>query len=174
MRAVRLSAAISLDGYIAATDGSYDWIVMDPDIDFGSMMRAFDSILMGRKSYEITRQHGGAGMPGMDVYVISQTLRQEDCEGVTVSNDPAATVAALRQTPGKDIWLFGGGELFRSMLELQLVDSIEVAVIPVLLGGGIPLLPHTAPQVSLKLTAHRLYARTGTVLLEYAIVYNGK
>lgn len=86
---------------------------------------------------------------------------------VTVSDNPAKTLAALRASPGKDIWLFGGGDLFRSLLEEKLVDSVEVAVIPVLLGGGLPLLPHPAKQSKLRLAKHRVYPKTGTVSLEY-------
>lgn len=167
MRRVRFSVAMSLDGYIAGPNGESDWIVMDPDIDFGALMGAFDTVLLGRKTFEATRQHGGGGMPGMQAVVFSRTVRQEDCPGVTLSSNPAKTIATLRKTPGKDIWLFGGGELFRSMLELRLVDSVELAVIPVLLGGGLPLLPRPAKQARLKLTSHRIYPKTGTVFLVY-------
>ena len=168
MRKVRLSVAVSLDGYIAGPNGESDWIVMDPDIDFGALMRAFDTVLLGRKSYEATRQYGGLGMPGMQTYVFSRTLRQADCPGVTVSSNPKATIDDLKGADGKDIWLFGGGELFRSLLELRLVDSVELAVIPVLLGDGLPLLPHPSAQTKLRLTNHRIYPKTGTVSLEYA------
>lgn len=170
MRRVRFSAAVSLDGYIAGPNGESDWIVMDPDIDFAGLMQAFDTILLGRKTYETTRRHGGGGMPGMDVHVFSRTLRQDDCPRVTVSSDPKATLSNLRVADGKDIWLFGGGELFRSLLEYGLVDSVELAVIPVLLGDGIPLLPGPARQVQLRLVHHRIYPTTGTAFLEYAPV----
>jgi dihydrofolate reductase len=163
---------MSLDGYIAGPNGEFDWIVMDPEIDFGALMGAFDTLLLGRKTYEVTRQQGGGGggMPGMQSYVFSRTLRQADCPGVTVSDQPKETLAALKAQPGKDIWLFGGGSLFRSLLELGLVDAVEVAVIPVLLGGGLPLLPGPADRAKLKLTKHRVYEKTGTVSLEYAVV----
>ncbi len=87
---------------------------------------------------------------------------------MVVSDTPAETVAALKAAEGKDIWLFGGGVLFGSMLELGLVDSVEVAVIPVLLGGGLPVLPQFA-KAKLRLLNHRVYEKTGTVLLEYAL-----
>ena len=77
-------------------------------------------------------------MPGMQAYVFSRTLRQEDHPAVIVSDDPQATHTALRAQGGKDIWLFGGGSLFRSLLDLGLVDTVELAVMPVLLGDGIP------------------------------------
>ncbi|HEU0076280.1 MAG TPA: dihydrofolate reductase family protein [Longimicrobiaceae bacterium] len=168
MRRVRFSVAMSLDGYIAGPGGESDWIVMDPDIDFGALMRGFDTVLLGRNTYEATRQMGGGGMPGMRTYVFSRTLRQADCPGVVVSDDPAATVASLKAGGGKDIWLFGGGSLFRGLLGLGLVDAVEVAVIPVLLGGGVPLLPPPAKQAGLRLVKHRVYEKTGTVSLEYA------
>ena len=169
MRRVRFSVAMSLDGYIAGPKGENDWIVMDPDIDFRSLMASFDTILLGRKTYEMTRQQtGSGGMPGMQAYVFSRTLRPTDCRGAMVSDKPADTVAALKAKPGKDIWLFGGGSLFRSFLDLGLVDAVEVAVIPVLLGGGLPLLPSPAKQSRLRLVKQRLYEKTGTVSLEYA------
>src|SRR5215204_4523559 len=151
MRRVRFSVAMSLDGYIAGPNGEIDWIVIDPDIDFGALMGTFDTVLLGRKTYEAMRQQASGGtMPGMQAYVFSRTLRQTDCEGVIVSDQPAATVADLKSKPGKDIWLFGGGLLFRNLLELGLVDAVEVAVLPVLLGTGVPLLPHPARQATLR------------------------
>ena len=168
MRRVRFSVAMSLDGYIAGPNGESDWILMDPDIDFSALMSAFDTVLLGRKTYEATRQQGGTGgMPGMQAYLFSSTLRQTECPGVIVSDNPAKTLAELKAKRGKDIWLFGGGLLFRSLLELGLVDAVEVAVIPVLLGGGLPLLPHPARLSKLKLVKHRVYEKTGTVSLEY-------
>lgn len=168
MRRVRLSVAVSVDGYIAGPHGESDWILMDPDIDFGALMDSFDSVLMGRKSWEAAGR--GGGMSRMKAFVFSRSLRQEDAPGVTVSDDVSGTVTALKEASGKDIWLFGGGELFRSMLELGLVDSVELAVIPVFLGAGIPLLPQPAQQRRLRLVGQRLYPKTGTVLLEYAPV----
>jgi dihydrofolate reductase len=79
------------------------------------------------------------------------------------------TVAALRDEAGKDIWRFGGGVLFQSLLAANLVDTVEVAVIPVLLGGGIPMLPLPAKTESLVLTHHAVYNNSGIVLLEYVL-----
>ena len=170
MRRVRYSVAMSLDGYIADPKGGYDWIVMDPEIDFDAMFKDFDTILIGRKSWEVTRQGGAGGaMPGIKTYVISRTLRQNEVTDATVSSDPAKTVAELRKQPGKDIWLFGGGELFKSMLELGLVNGVEVGVMPVLLGGGIPMLPSPAMRAKLKLVKHQVYPKTGTVGLTYEV-----
>jgi len=70
---------------------------------------------------------------------------------------------------GEGAW--GGGELFRSLLELKLVDVVEVAVIPVLLGSGLPMLPTAARSAKLKLKSHKIYEKTGTVLLTYDVKY---
>jgi dihydrofolate reductase len=86
-----------------------------------------------------------------------------------VSDDVKAAVTNLKEAAGKDIWLFGGGELFRSLLDLGLVDTIEIGVIPVLLGGGIPLLPPPAGRATLTLVKQRAFAKTGTLALEYAV-----
>jgi len=168
MRRVVLSVAMSLDGYIADPQGGYDWIVMDPEIDFDAMFKRYDTVLMGRKSYDAAKR-SGYGMPKPLTYVFSKTLQQADAPEVTVSNDPQKTVTALKQQKGKDIWLWGGGELFRSVLELGLVDQLEVAIIPVLLGDGLPLLPRPATRAKLKLTGQKLFKKTGTLMLNYDV-----
>lgn len=171
MRPVCYSVAISLDGYIAGPNGEADWIVMDPEIDFKELFARFDTVLLGRKSYEAARkQGGGASMPGVKSYVFSTTLGPRDCPGATLSNDPGDTVRALKQQSGKAIWLFGGGSLFRSLLELGLVDQVQVGIVPVILGDGLPLVEHPAKLARLELKKHRVYAKTGTVLLDYDVV----
>jgi dihydrofolate reductase len=169
MRRIRYQVACSLDGYIAGPNGEADWIITDPEIDFGAIFRQFDTLLMGRRTYEGMAQYGGAGFDGMSVIVFSRTLRQEDHPKVEiVAQDIEARLNELRSRPGKDIWLFGGGELFRSLLQLGCVDAVEPAVIPVLLGGGIPFLPTPADRQPLSLTRHKIYG-SGIVLLEYAV-----
>lgn len=170
MRRVRYSVAMSLDGYIAGPKGESDWILMDPEFDFRALFQEFDTVLLGRTTYEATRQQkGGGAMPGVQAYVFSRTLRQTDCPGVIVSDSPEDTLRALKAKSGKDIWLFGGGSLFRSLLSLGMVDTVEVAIIPVLLGGGLALLPPPAELTKLRLKKHRIYEKTGTVALEYAV-----
>lgn len=170
MRRIRYQVAASLDGYIAGPNGEADWIVADPEIDFAELFAQFDTFLMGRRTFEVMAGAGQGAMPGVKTFVFSRTLRQEDYPGVTVvAEGVEETVTALRAEAGKDIWLFGGGALFRSLLEAGLVDTVEVAIIPVLLGGGIPLLPSPAGQTKLKLTGQKLYSKSGIVLLEYSV-----
>ena len=108
--------------------------------------------------------------PGIRNIVFSRTLRPEDCPQATLSDDAEQVVADLRAKPGKDIALFGGGELFRNLLAAGLVDELHFNVVPVLLGGGIPLLPSPADRARLKLKKHRVFEKTGTVGLEYDIL----
>jgi dihydrofolate reductase len=170
MRRVRYGVAMSLDGYIAGPKGEADWIVMDPEIDFDAIWREFDTLLMGRHTFNSMTAMGGGTSGGVKIVVASRTLDQRDHKGVTIVSDNLRdAVIALKNELGKDIWLFGGGSLFRSLLDLDLVDTVEVAVMPVVLGQGIPLLPAPARQTTLKLTSHRIYAKSGIVSLVYDV-----
>jgi dihydrofolate reductase len=170
MRQLRYSVAASLDGYIAGPSGEFDWIPIDPDIDFEAMYAGFSAIAMGRRSYEVFVSTGGAPGPALPTYVYSRTRPEGERGGVTFVRDAAPHLATLKQTGGdKPIWLWGGGELFRGMAAAGLVDGVDVAILPILLGGGIPLLPVPAPRLTLELKKHRLYAKTGTLFLEYDV-----
>lgn len=168
-RRLRYQVAASLDGFIAGPKGEYDWIVMDPSIDFDALYKEFDTVVMGRKTYTMMTAHGGTGaMPGVEVVVFSRTLKPMQAEGVRITRDDAAgVVKALKKKAGRDIWLFGGGELFRSLLDAGLVDTVEVAVMPVMLGSGIPLLPPGA-HAKLVLADQKVLKRSGIVVLSYS------
>jgi dihydrofolate reductase len=169
-RRLRYQVAVSLDGFIAGPNGEYDWIVMDPAIDFTALYKEFDTVVMGRKTYEVVTAQGGRGaMPGLDVVVFSRSLPAAKYRGVRIVNDdPRETVAALKAQPGRDIWLFGGGALFRSLLDAGLVDTVEVAVMPVLLGAGVPLLPPGA-AAKLVLADQKTLPASGIVVLAYSV-----
>lgn len=107
-------------------------------------------------------------MPGMQTVVCSRTLKPGDHPDVTISADAPAIVATLKAQPGKDIWLFGGGSLFRSLLDAHLVDIIEVSAMPILLSQGVPLLPPGARSPALRLLSSKALA-SGAVALKYAI-----
>ena len=169
MRRIRYKVAASLDGFIAGPNGEADWITTDPDVDFNAIFKQFDTLLVGRRTFEGMARAGRATVPGMKTIVFSRTLQQSAYPDVNVISDNWPEVLTdLRTTPGKDIWLFGGGSLFKSLLERGFVDTVEVAIVPVLLGGGITLLPPPADRAILRLRHQKVY-QTGIVLLEYAV-----
>ncbi len=169
MRRIRYQVACSLDGYLAGPDGEIDWLPEDPEIDFNALYSQFDTLLMGRRTYEELPQDAPA-FQGMRILVFSRTLRPEDHPGVTIVADASEQqLRELRSMPGKDIWLFGGGALFRSLLALGGVDTVEPAIIPILLGSGRPLLPSPAMRQALTLTGQRVYRNSGIVLLTYDV-----
>lgn len=168
-RRVRYQVAASLDGFIAGPDGDVDWIVPEPSFDFTAHFAQFDTFLMGRRTWEALQAMPGGGRDLGRTLVFSRTLRQEDHPDVEiVSADAGARLTALRAEEGKDIWLFGGGQLFHSLLALGQVDTVEIALVPALLGGGVSLLPSPTERKRLKLTRHEAYP-SGLLMLEYSL-----
>ena len=170
MRQLRYSVAASLDGYIAGPNGEFDWIVIDPEIDFVAMYAGFGGIVMGRRSYEVFAATGGAPGPALPTYVYSHTLPEGERNGITFVRDAVAHVRDLKtKGNGKPLWLWGGADLFAQLATAGLVDGVDVAIVPILLGGGMPLLATPGPRLRLHLRSHRVYKTTGTLFLEYDI-----
>jgi dihydrofolate reductase len=172
MRRMRYSVAASLDGYIADANGAFDWIPHDPTVDFAGLFARVDTIIMGRVTYDMMQSQGTPPWnAGARAYVVSRTLSQEAAAGVTVVNDdPVRLADSLRHEQGDgEIWLFGGGQLFATLLAGRQVDAIEVTVVPVLLGGGVRLLAPIADRTALTLTHSHVYP-SGMVALHYDVV----
>lgn len=169
MRRVRYQVACSLDGYIAGPNDEFDWITPEPSFDFEALYAEFDTLLMGRRTFEIVHATG-ENFRGKQVIVASRSLQPADYPDVEiVSEGLEARVRELRAQHGRDIWLYGGGGLFSQLLAWHLVDTVEPAVIPILLGGGVQLLsPHGVRQY-LALVGHRAYPN-GMLLLEYKVI----
>ena len=170
MRNVRYNVAASLDGFIAGPNGEFDWIPNDPTVDFAALFANVDAVLIGRKTYDVVRAAGAPPWPaGASIHVFSRTLRAADHPGVTaIHRDAATAVAALRAAPGRDIWLFGGGDLFASLLSAGQVSHVEVTVVPVMLGEGVRLFPGGATRVPLALETTRVYP-SGMVSIHYLV-----
>jgi dihydrofolate reductase len=172
MRRVRYQVACSLDGFIAGPDDDFGWITPEPSFDFDALYAQFDTLLMGRRTYEIVRATG-ENFRGKEVLVASQTLDPESHPQIEVVRDGLEErIRELRIQSGGDIWLYGGGKLFSQVLAWGLVDTVEPAIIPILLGGGIPFLPSSAVRRRLTLVRNQAYP-SGMVLLEYEVQKDG-
>lgn len=166
MRKVVLCLGISIDGYIARKDHSFDFLFIPEDFSMQPFLDRIDTTLMGRKTWEVTKAYGPPP-PGTGAFVFSTSLEPGEREGVTLTREaPEETVARLRREPGKDMWLYGGGELIRTFLQADLVDEMLLGIVPTLLGDGIPLFPAGFPQREFRCLEHQGYSR-GLVTLRY-------
>jgi len=170
MRLVTYGAACSLDGFIARSDGSVDWLMMTADAQrvMAEYWPRVDTVLMGRKTWDqAVAMGGGSSYPGVSTYVFSRTMTGDPAPGVTlVREDAGAFVRKLKRRKGKDICVMGGGDFARSLFEAGVIDEIGINVHPVLLGSGIPLFLDPGRQVSLRLVACRQMQK-GCVMLRY-------
>lgn len=168
MREIIYSVAVSLDGFIAGPGGEFDWIPDEPTLDWDAFMRRFDTIIMGRGTWEVVRSQPPEHRPGLPTWVFSDTLDEAEGASLVRSHEAAGVVGRLRAGEGKAIWLMGGGILFRHLVERGWVDQVETAVVPILLGAGIPLLPAGGIPVSLQLLEMRSYP-SGIVMTRYGV-----
>ncbi len=171
MRKVIMALGISLDGYIARQDGTFDFLYMPKDYfegDFAAFLASIDVAVMGRKTYDVSQAMGGDSFGGkIASYVFSRTLPSGEHDGATfVKSTPRAFIGRLRRQKGKNIWLMGGGELGRDFLKADLVDELHIGVVPTLLGQGIPLFPPGFPQREFALVENQTFSK-GLIAIKY-------
>jgi dihydrofolate reductase len=167
MRKIILQLAVSLDGFIEGPNGEFDWCFSDQDYGMSDFFKRIDAVFMGRKSYErMQNMEGGSGLPEMKTYVFSNTLTKVGPGASLISGDIKKQITALKKEAGKDIWLFGGASLTGSLMNLQLVDEISLAVHPIILGKGKPLFHDISKRIKLVLTDTKTY-NTGLVMVTY-------
>lgn len=165
MRKIVLSVAVTLDGFIEGPNGEIDWIASVQDDEatfestFGELISSIDTIFYGRISYDLWGNYQpDEQAPPMikqlyeeihtkKKYVFSKTKSGEN----VIHGDIKAAVQEIQQQPGKDIWLYGGGQLITSFINLGLVDVFRIAIYPVVLGAGKPLFKEIQDRVGLKL-----------------------
>ena len=173
MRKVIFGGANSLDNYIARKDGAVDWLIWSKEVPqiMKEMWKTIDTIVMGRKTYEVSvAMGGGGGQAGVKTYVFSQTIKKRNTKHVSfVAEDAASFVRRLKEEEeGKDICVMGGGVLAKSLFEADLIDEIGFNIHPVLLGSGIPLFYEMSRQIDLELKGCRQLSK-GCVLLTYNV-----
>jgi dihydrofolate reductase len=178
-RKIIVYIATSADGYIARPDGDVEWLNRRPrTADYG--MRAFyrtiDTILWGRKTYDWVLHYykergrkGGMFDTKVANYVFSRRPPKHKTPGVKFVSAPVKAFAQrLRATPGKHIWMMGGGELIASFLDAGEIDEFDIHVIPIFIGEGIPLVAPRHRDIPLRLRSAKSYP-DGVVRLRYEV-----
>jgi dihydrofolate reductase len=168
MRKIVAGYASSLDGYILGPHGEIDWIVVDKEVDFSEQMKRFDTFFYGRKTYEEVIKKGMAYLSPAAHYVFSNSLSMVTSGFMLIKGNISDQVSQIKERPGKDIAVFGGANLLASLLDLHLVDEISVSVLPVLLGGGKPMVDILNNRVWLSLLDTKTYGN-GTIRLSYTV-----
>lgn len=147
-RKILLDLAVTLDGFIEGMNGEIDWCIMDDEMNFSDFLDRIDTILYGRKSYDLWGQYA----PGADAtdsekdlwqkvdskqkFVFSRTEHASDDRVIYVKDNILDEINKLKSLPGKDIWLYGGASLVTTFVNMGLVDEFRLSVHPVILGEG--------------------------------------
>ena len=175
MRTVTYGAACSLDGFIAPSDGSMDWLHFSRDVQeyMATYWGSIDTMLMGRKTWEVAVGQGGGGgggggTKGITTYVFSRTLDRVGHGAHLVSEDAGEFVRRLKEQPGKGICVMGGGELAQSLFAAGVIDEVGLNVHPILLGSGVPFFRDAGRRISLVLAESKVIDG-GCVLSTYRV-----
>jgi dihydrofolate reductase len=170
MRKLVLSVAVSLDSFIEGPNGEYDWCIIDPEFNWPEFFNRFDTVFVGRKTYEMSLAMGGhpPGFPKFNEYVFSTTLDKVRDESILIKENIKAEVEKIKNERGKDIWLFGGASLTTSLMNLGLVDELLLAVHPIILGSGKPLFKNISGRINLELIDSKSYS-SGLLSLTYRV-----
>ena len=169
MRKVVLFIASSLDGFIASSDGSVDWLFTDQDYGYKRVYRSIDTVLMGRKTYAQMVKLWGYQYNEKKGYVFTRSRRSKGNKHVEfISENIPKFVRALRKREGKDIWLVGGAEIATILLNAGLIDRIDLFIHPILIGNGIPLF-HAIKPLNKLIFMHKKSFDGGLIQLSYRI-----
>jgi len=174
-RKIIVSIATSADGYIGRPDGDVAWLDRPQpkgNYGMGEFFKSIDTILWGRKTYEKGIEMGmkESGFdPRVKNYVFSRSVPPSQAGAFRFVNEPIKPFARrLRDQPGKDIWMMGGGEIIASFLDEGEIDEFSIHVIPILIGEGIPLVQPRHRSVPLKLLSTKKFP-DGVVHLNYRV-----
>jgi len=182
MRKIILDLAVTLDGYIEGPNGGIDWIIKDKHTDFGDILVGIldevDTIFYGRISYdkwgnylpdenESPKVKDAYNLLHSKTKYVFSTTKSNDGKAIFINSNIKERVLEMKQQPGKNIWLYGGGKLITTFINMGLVDVYRLAVYPVILGSGKPLFKDIKERIELKLIDVKT-SESGVILLSYA------
>ena len=171
MRKVIFGGANSLDNFIARKDDAVDWLLWTKEVSeiMESFWKTIDTVVMGRRTYDVAARMGTGAYPGVKNYVFSRTIKEPPTSAITfVSEDAATFIRRLKNEEGKDICVMGGGVLAKSLFEADVIDEVGLNIHPVILGSGIPLFYEMSRQIDLELIKNQQLS-TGCVVLTYRV-----
>lgn len=177
-RKVILDLAVTLDGFIEGPNGEIDWCIMDSEMQFADFLSSIDIVLYGRKSYELSKEYMPEDEEVKEMlklidskkkYVFSRKGNILDDKVKVINNNILEEVNNLKKEQGKDIWLYGGGEIITIFINLNLVDEYRLSVHPVVLGDGKPLFDNIKDRINLKLINTKSFS-SGVVQLFYEAI----
>lgn len=176
MRKIKLYIAISLNGKIASTDGSVDWLENIPnpektDFGYADFFNSVDTTIQGYNTYNQIISWGiDFPYKGKKNYVLTRKQNVENTEFVEfITENHVGFIKSLKEDSGGDIWLIGGSQANTLVINAGLLDQIIVFVIPVILSGGIDLFDAFPKETQLKLLETKTYS-SGVVQIKYDIV----
>lgn len=169
-RKIILNLAISLDGFIASEDGTYEWIVGDGDHklntgkhDFNKFLDGVDTVVMGKNCYD---QNMHLEYKNKKVYIATSQKLQDKENIHFINGDICKVILEEKKKAGKDIYLFGGGVLVDHFIKADIIDEYIIGIIPIILGKGRPLFLQNNPTVKLHLDEYLI--EDGITILKYS------
>ncbi len=173
MRKIIVNIATSADGFISRSDGGIDWLErpgLKGDYGMTKFVKSVDTVLYGRKTYDLAVKLGGIAMfgPGFKHYVFTRKSRRPVPGVEFVKGSIPAFITRLRKKPGKHIWMMGGAEIIAAFLDAGLIDEFMVNVIPVYIGEGVPLMAPGRRTTLLQTVAAQKFS-DGVVGLHYKV-----
>lgn len=175
MKKIKLYIAVSLDGYIATSDGGVEWlhqfqISVNEDYGYKELYQSINTVLMGGRTYRDIIGFGCEwSYKDKVTYIVSRNeVNLTPTENVHfITNHIIDNVQRLKEQEGKDIWLVGGGELVSMLINADLIDEMQLCYLPIVLGQGISLFPNKPKETIWKLLGSRSFD-SGAILISYS------
>lgn len=177
MKKIILNLAVTLDGFIEGPNGEIDWCIMDDDMNFDAFIDSIDTMFYGRVSYDAwgnfqpventdtAEKMMWQGIHSKNKFVFSSQNRTDE-KATFIPSDIANKVAEIKKQDGKDIWLYGGANLIKTFIDLDLIDVYKISVHPLALGSGKPLFENLKKRIELELIDTRVF-KSGVIELSY-------